>query len=133
MIKYLQNDTFERVAVVFLIQLFCLTVISKQKLKMKTWKPVALSCQSTSVLLKTRGPHFSLVWLIEFNIVSTCLGEVNFFFFFFDNFNLIMLADVQRSTYENGKRFLCVFNIVYNLFKRSFLAAPHCFIKLFHL
>ena len=79
-IKYFQNDTFESVTVVFLIQLFSLTVISKQKLKMKTWKTIALSYQSTSVLLKIRESHFSLVWLIQFSIVSTCLGEVKNFF-----------------------------------------------------
>ena len=50
---------------------------------------------------------------------------------FSDNSNLIMLFDIQRL-HENGKR-IYVFHGVYILFKRSFLSAPHCFIKLFHL
>ena len=41
---------------------------------------------------------------------------------FSDNCNLIILVDI-----------LCVSNRVHILFKRSFLAAQHRFIKLFHL
>ena len=43
-----------------------------------------------------------------------------------------MLADIQRL-YENEKWILRFFNGIYILFKRRFLAAPHRFVKLFHL
>ena len=51
---------------------------------------------------------------------------------FSDNSNLIILVDIQRL-HENSKWILCVSNGVYILFKINFLAATHCFIKLFHL
>ena len=51
---------------------------------------------------------------------------------FFDKLNLIIWVDIQRL-HENGKWILRVFNGFYILFKRSFLAVAHCFIKLFHL
>ena len=51
---------------------------------------------------------------------------------FSDNSNQTNLVDNQRL-HENSKLILCVSNRVYILFKRSFLTASHCFIKLFRL
>ena len=51
---------------------------------------------------------------------------------FFDKSNLIIWVDIQRL-HENGKWILRVFNGFYILFKWSFRAVAHCFIKLFHL
>ena len=62
---------------VVLIQLFSLTVVSKQKVKMKTWNTMAPSYHSA--LLKIRESHLSLVWLMEFSIISPCLGKVKVF------------------------------------------------------
>ena len=87
-------------------------------------------CHSTfialrSPLLKTREPHFSLVWLMECKCLK-CLSQS-----FFNNSNLIFLILIQCS-HENSKSILIVSNGVYILFKRRFPAVPHCFIKLFH-
>ena len=71
-------------------------------------------------------------------VSSTPNRGISFFFItelsqsFSDNSNLTNLVDNQRL-HEKGKLILCVSNGVYILFKRSFLAASHCFIKLFHL
>ena len=46
-----------------------------------------------SVLLKTRESDFSLVWIMEFSIISPCLGEVKVFS---DKSNLTDLVHVQR-------------------------------------
>ena len=71
--------------------------------------------------------------------VSSTQNRGSSFFFipglsqsFSDNSNLTNLVENQRL-HENGKLIVCVSNGVYILFKRSFLAASHCFIKLFHL
>ena len=34
---------------------------------------------STETLLKTRESHFSLVWVMEFSIIPSCLGKVKVF------------------------------------------------------
>ena len=77
---------------------------------------------------KKRGPIFllfgswSLVFISMFGLSQS----------FSNNSNLIILVDIQRLQ-ENGKWILCVSNGIYILFKRNFIVAPHCFIKLFHL
>ena len=75
----------------------------------------------------TSTQNFTLFWFMEYSTSMFGLSQN-----FSDNSILIILVDVQHS-HENGKLILCVSNGVYVLFKRSFLAAPHCFIKLFHL
>ena len=49
-----------------------------------------------------------------------------------DNSNLIIVVDIQHL-HENGKCALFIFDGVYILFKKSFIAVPQGFIKLFHL
>ena len=47
---------------------------------MKTWNTMAPSYHAkNSALLKTRESHFSLVWVMEFSIVSSYLGKVKAF------------------------------------------------------
>ena len=81
-----------------LIQMSCLTVSSKQKNKNENTKyyytkyEIHLHAIQKSGLLKTRGSYFSLVWVIEFSIISSCLGKVNIFS---DSCNLESLVDVQ--------------------------------------
>ena len=59
--------------------------------------------------------HFSLAWVMEFNIVSPCSGKV-----FSGSSNLTNLVDLQRL-HENGKWVMCVPDEVYTLFKKTFL------------
>ena len=60
---------------IVLIQMFFFTVASKQKNKWKHGIPWHLHTMQKSALLKTRESHFSLVWVIEFSIISPCLGK----------------------------------------------------------
>ena len=46
---------------------------------MKTQIPWHLPNTQKSVLLKTKESHFSLVWVMEFSIISSCLGKVKVF------------------------------------------------------
>ena len=82
-----QNDTFEKKPIiateVVLIQLLSYNV-SKQKIKMKTRNTMAPSYHSKvtstqKTLLYSRESHFSLVWVMEFSIISSCLGKVKVF------------------------------------------------------
>ena len=59
---------------VVLIQLFSYTIVSKQQQKkMKTQTPSwHLHIIQKSSLLKARESHFSLVWLMECDIISPC-------------------------------------------------------------
>ena len=59
--------------------------------------------------------YFSLAWVMEFNIVSPCLGKV-----FSGSSNLTNLVDLQ-SLHENGKLIMGVPDEVYTLFKKTFL------------
>ena len=61
---------------IILIQVVVFTVASKQK--NKKWKQGLsrhLPTMKKSALLKTRESHFSLVWVMECSIVSSCLGK----------------------------------------------------------
>ena len=59
---------------------FFFTIGSKQKKKKKTRNTMApLYHSKVSSIRKTREFHFSLVWVMEFSIISTCLSKVNFF------------------------------------------------------
>ena len=60
---------------------------------------------------------------------AVCISMFELSQSFSDNSNLIILVDIQRL-HDNGICISCVSNRVYVLFKRSFLVAPHCFIKL---
>ena len=92
---------------VVFIQVFFFTIGSKQKNKNEnTGYQWHLHTIQKSALLKTREFHFSLVWVMEFSIISSCLGEVK-------NFPIILpsnlIVDVQRFL-EKGNRILCVSN-----------------------
>ena len=113
---------------VVLIHLFSLTVVSKQKKNENTeYHDTSISFKS-HLYSKQVSPIFLLFgsWSVVF-ISMFRLSQS-----FSDNSNLIILVDIQRL-HENGTRISCVSNGVYILFKRSFLAVTHCFIKLFHL
>ena len=71
---------------VFLIQLFSYNVVSRQKIKMKTQNTMAPSYHSKVISTQSKGPHVSLIWIVEFSIISSCLAKAKVFF---DNFNLI--------------------------------------------
>ena len=114
---------------VVLIQLFSLTVVSKTKQKMKTRNTTAPSYHSKVTSIQNKGISFSSCLFHGMYCYISMFGLSQSFS---DNSILIILADIQRW-HENGKWVLCVYNGLYALFKRSFLVAPHCFIKLFHL
>ena len=47
---------------------------------MKTWNTMAPSYHAKkSALLKTTESHYSLVWVMEISIISSCLGKVKVF------------------------------------------------------
>ena len=58
-----------------LIELSFLPVCSK-KIKISTWNTMASPYHSK---VKTRNSHFSLVWVMEFSIISTCLDKIKVF------------------------------------------------------
>ena len=70
-----------------LIQVFFFTAGSKQKNIKETHKTIAPSYHS-----KVSSTHFSLVWVMEFSIVSSCKCKVNVFS---NNSNLPIIGDVQ--------------------------------------
>ena len=69
---------------IVLIQVFFFTVGSKQK-KWKHWIPCYLCTIQKSALLKTREFHFPLVWVMEVNIISSCLDKVKVFLIILTN------------------------------------------------
>ena len=129
-IMYFQNDAFgKKNTITATIQLFSLTVVSKTKQKIQTRNTTAPSYHSNVTSIQNNGISFSscLFHGMQYYISMSGLSES-----FPDNSILIILADIQRLR-ENGKWILWVSNGFYALFKRSFLVAPHYFIKLFHL
>ena len=104
-----------------------LTVGSKEKYKNQPseYQSISIHIQKSG-LLKTWKSHFSLVWIMEFTIISPCLGKGKRFY---ENSNLINLVDTQRLP-DNGKWIIP--DGVCTLFKKTFLpfhtAALKCFI-----
>ena len=121
-----KNGKFKKntmtVTEVVLIQVF-LTVSSKQKIKMKAWNAVISSYHSK---INSRESHFSLVWVMEFGIISWCLSKVKIFPLTL-NFNLV---DLHRFL-ENGKWIIPISNRVYTLFKKPFLLTHTALLKWF--
>ena len=75
-----QNSNFEIITItVTEILLILPLVLNKKKLKLKFEIPWHLHTTQKSTLLKTKEFHFSLVWVIEFCIISSCLGKVKVF------------------------------------------------------
>ena len=103
------------------------TVGSKEKYKNQhsEYQGISIHIQKSG-LLKTWKSHFSLVWVMEFTIISPCLGKGKRFY---ENSNLINLVDTQRLP-DNGKWIIP--DGVCTLFKKTFLpfhtAALKCFI-----
>ena len=76
-IKYFQNDTFEKKLSLqrrksFSTHCFLITLFLNKT-------PWHLHIIQLSPILKTRESHFSLVWVLEFKIISSCLGKVKVF------------------------------------------------------
>ena len=126
-IKELSELHFRKITITVIelvfIQVFFLTVGSKQKINKNentkyhcTWYHWSIS--ST----EKRQSHFSLVWVMRFSIISSCLGKVRVS-------NQAILADVQRVQ-KKGK-WICVFYGVYNLFKKIFLLLHTTLLKCF--
>ena len=97
-----QDSTFEIITItvteIVPIQLFFFTVASKQKFKANIRNTIVPSYIQKSALLKTIEFHFSLVWIMEFSIISLCLGKVKVFLIIIPS----NLVDVQRL-HEKGK------------------------------
>ena len=75
----------------------------------------------SQVYSKQGSPTFSLVWGIEFSIISPCLDKV-----FSDNWNLTNLFNIQRFP-ENNRWIKCVSGRVYT-FLLFLTALLNCFI-----
>ena len=88
-------------AEVVLIHLFSLTVVSKQKLKIKSRNTMAHSWHFHESIFLLFG-SWSMVCISMFGLSQS----------FSDNSNLIILVDIQRL-HENGKLILCFSNAVY--------------------
>ena len=104
---------------VVLIQVFVLIIGSKKNYNWKHHSRVSSTQKWES--------HFSLVWFMEFSIISPCLSQI-----FSNNSNPAILIDVQRL-HENGKWIICVSNDAYTLFNKTFLllltGLSKCFIQ----
>ena len=98
-----QSSTFEIITItvkeIVLIQMFFFTIVSKQK----KWK-YGIPWHLHTSLLKAKEFHFSFAWVMEFSIISSCLGIVKVFLIILPS----NLVNVQRL-HEKGK-FLCVSN-----------------------
>ena len=96
-----QNSTFEiittTVTEIVLIQMFFFTIGSKQKDKNENAEYHGTFIQ---VYSKPRSSIFFFAWVMEFSIISSCLGIVKVFPIILP-FNLV---DVQRL-HEKGKSF----------------------------
>ena len=126
--KLLRKNYYKATEVVS-IQLFSLTVASKQTNK-KTKKKKKKNAEYHDTFISFKNHLYSNQGSPIFLLFGS--WSVRFRQIFSDNSNLVILVDIQRL-HENGKWILCVSNGVYILLKRCFLAAPHCFIKLFNL
>ena len=65
---------------------------------MKTRNTITFSTIQKPSLLKARESYFSLILVLEFHIISSCLGKAKVFS---DNSNLTILVDNQ-SLHENA-------------------------------
>ena len=96
-----QNSTFEIITItvteIVLIQMFFFTIDSKQKNKNENTEYHGTFIQ---VYSKPRSSIFFFAWVMEFSIISSCLGIVKVFPIILP-FNLV---DVQRL-HEKGKSF----------------------------
>ena len=78
-----------------LIQMSYLTIGPKQKIiiiKIKTENTIASLYHSKVKITQNKGILFSLVWVMDFFIIYSCLGKVKAFS---DNSNLAILVDIQ--------------------------------------
>ena len=98
--SHFQSSTFEIITItvteIVSIQMFFLPLVLNKKIKLKIWNTIAPSCK----LLNAKEFHFSFAWVMEFSIISSCLGIVKVF-------PIILptnLVDVQRL-HEKGKFF----------------------------
>ena len=98
--SHFQSSTFEIITItvteIVSIQMFFLPLVLNKKIKLKIWNTIAPSCK----LLNAKEFHFSFAWVMEFSIISSCLGIVKVFPIILP-FNLV---DVQRL-HEKGKSF----------------------------
>ena len=63
-----------------LIQVLFFTVASKQKIKNEnTEYHGTFLLRKSQFYSKPKSPIFTLVWVMEFNIISSCLGKVKVF------------------------------------------------------
>ena len=79
--------------------MFIIIIPDKRNKNKNTQIPWHLHTIQKSGSFKTRESHFSLVWVMEFFILSPWLNKVNVFH---DNSNLTKLSKHQRL-HENGK------------------------------
>ena len=104
---------------VVLIQVFVLIIGSKKNYNWKHHSSVSSTQKWES--------HFSLVWVMEFSVISLCLSQI-----FSNNSSRAILIDVQRL-HGNGKWIICVSNGAYTLFNKTFLllltGLSKCFIQ----
>ena len=95
-----QHGTSEiiNITVTKTITVLFFTVASKQK-KIKNenteYHGWHLPTMQKSALLKARESHFSLIWFMEFSIISSCLGKVRV------NSSLSILVN-RQSLHGNG-------------------------------
>ena len=80
-IKYFRNDTFKNnyhiVAMEIVpIQLLSLTVVSEQKIEMKTRNTMALSYHSKVTSIQNKGLPFFLAWLMKCRVKPKFFQEL---------------------------------------------------------